>query len=329
MKKKIALILAVIMIISVCFVACSNNNDETEVLTSVQTVTDANGEDVTDENGEVVTEIVEIEEVTDEDGKTVTDSNGKVVTTVKSGSSSKNNNSSPNSNADSKSDNQNTSSNNNKDDSNDNTNNDSDDNDKKPTSKPENKPEKPDNVENLKTSDVAMDSVTLNWKSVKCTAYEISYSLDEKDWTVLEKEYKKTSYTAKKLTSYTKYYFRVRAYNKNDAGKSASNWATVEVTTTANENYERKLVVSVILPNKAGKSDTITVYIDGEKDGSFTAELDGTTYEYKTKEEYKGLVTVKVDFKDSGITRSTKTDKESVELDFSGDGIKILEGEDD
>lgn len=311
MKKTIALILAIIIVVSTCFVACSKKETDDEVVTATQAVTNESGEEVTDENGEVVTEVVEIETVTDENGKTVTDTQGKPVTTVKSyTNSSTNNNSNSASQSSDKDDKENGKS--------DTT-----------TSAPSKKPSKPADIGKL-TATSTQNSVELSWKEVKCNGYEIQFSTDNQKWEYVEKEFKKTSYTMKKLDSYTTYYFRVRAYNKNKAGKSTSkNWATVEVTTKENEKINRKITLSVVLPNKGGIDEEITVYVDGKKDGVIKTNLDGSTVEYTTENKYEGLVNVKLEFAKSGLIRNVKTDKEKVEFNFSGDGIKIVEGEDD
>lgn len=104
MKKVIVLLLAIIVLISCTFVACSNKDDiENQTTTEgleaaddeygyeTQPVTDDKGKEVTDENGNVVTTEVfvkykkdkkgnEYGVPVDKDGNAVTDKNGKEVT---------------------------------------------------------------------------------------------------------------------------------------------------------------------------------------------------------------------------------------------------------
>ncbi|MCH5320416.1 MAG: hypothetical protein J1E36_01555 [Eubacterium sp.] len=104
MKKVIVLLLAIIVLISCTFVACSNKDDIDGKTTAegledsnadfgfeTQPVTDENGKEVTDENGNVVTTEVaviykkdkkgnEYAAVLDSNGEPVTDKNGKEVT---------------------------------------------------------------------------------------------------------------------------------------------------------------------------------------------------------------------------------------------------------
>jgi hypothetical protein len=104
LKKSLAIILSLIIVMSTVFAACSSTSDEQDTTTDAGLaevenqfgfetvdVTDENGEAVTDENGEVVTTEVNVEYVTnkkgktvakliDNDGEVVTDKNGKEVT---------------------------------------------------------------------------------------------------------------------------------------------------------------------------------------------------------------------------------------------------------
>jgi hypothetical protein len=96
LKKSLAILLSLIVVMSGVFVACSSksNDEETTASAGLDTadneygfetvdVTDENGETVTDENGDAVTTEVNVEYVTNKKGKTVArliDSNGEVVT---------------------------------------------------------------------------------------------------------------------------------------------------------------------------------------------------------------------------------------------------------
>ena len=296
MNKKISIALVVLIVLSMVFVACSKNaKDEEATVTQV----------VTDENGEVVTELVTGSVVTDAEGSTVTEvvtnAQGEKVTNSQGGDITQVVTKAPNGSTK-----------------------------KDTTVSTLPKPDKPGNISKLKASSVTQTGLKLTWSGVKCDGYQIAYSSDNGyNWTYLEKDYNKTSYTVSKLTSYTKYQFRVRAFNENKAGISASSWETVTVTTKANEEISRKIKVSVILPNNGGIEETVTVYVNGEKDGTITAKLDGSTISYTTVKKYKGVANVKASLKSMGYARAVNTDKESCEIDFSSEGIKILDGEDD
>ena len=304
MNKKISIALVVLIVLSMVFVACSKNAKDDEA-TVTQVVTDENGEAVTDENGEVVTELVTGSVVTDAEGSTVTEvvtnAQGEKITNSQGGDITQVVTKAPNGSTK-----------------------------KDTTVSTLPKPDKPGNISKLKASSVTQTGLKLTWSGVKCDGYQIDYSTDNGyNWTHLEEDYSKTSYTVSKLTSYTKYQFRVRAFNENKAGISASSWETVTVTTKANEEISRKIKVSVILPNNGGIEETVTVYVNGEKDGTITAKLDGSTISYTTVKKYKGVANVKASLKSMGYARAVNTDKESCEIDFSSEGIKILDGEDD
>lgn len=304
MNKKISIALVVLIVLSMVFVACSKNAKDEEA-TVTQVVTDENGEAVTDENGEVVTELVTGSVVTDAEGSTVTEvvtnAQGEKVTNAQGGDITQVVTKAPNGSTK-----------------------------KDTTVSTLPKPDKPGNISKLKASSVTQTGLKLTWSGVKCDGYQIAYSSDNGyNWTYLEKDYSKTSYTVSKLTSYTKYQFRVRAFNENKAGISASSWETVTVTTKANEEISRKIKISIMLPNNGGIEETVTVYVNGEKDGTITAKLDGSTISYTTVKKYKGVANVKASLKSMGYARAVNTDKESCEIDFSSEGIKILDGEDD
>ena len=304
MNKKISIALVVLIVLSMVFVACSKNAKDEEASVT-QVVTDENGEAVTDENGEVVTELVTGSVVTDAEGSTVTEvvtnAQGEKVTNAQGGDITQVVTKAPNGSTK-----------------------------KDTTVSTLPKPDKPGNISKLKASSVTQTGLKLTWSGVKCDGYQIAYSSDNGyNWTYLEKDYSKTSYTVSKLTSYTKYQFMVRAFNENKAGISASSWETVTVTTKVNEEISRKIKISVILPNNGGIEETVTVYVNGEKDGTITAKLDGSTISYTTVKKYKGVANVKASLKSMGYARAANTDKESCEIDFSSEGIKILDGEDD
>ncbi len=309
MKNKKA-ILAVVLVVAIvaAFAACSKSGKSDEGSTSQITaaVTDSNGEAVTDESGVIVTEKVGSEVVTDKNGKavtevvtqkggqTVTDKAGKAVTQVvtkKSTASSKST-------------------------------------DKASTTKKSNKPSAPSAPSSLKAGNITQTSLKLTW-SGKANGYQIQSSTDSgSHWTTLEKAYKSTSYTAKDLSSYTDYIFRVRAYNQNSDGTSYSKWTVVSTKTKSDDKSQRYITVSVKLPSSGG-SDTLNIYVDGELVKTQTVNFDGSTYKFKTTKKYKGLVTIKAELSSKGKETAVSTDKDSCYLSLDDKGIVIVDGDDD
>ncbi len=80
MKKILALLMALLMLVS--FAACGGNDTEEETTTGVEETTEdaAVGGEIEDTTDEDVTDEPETEVVTDESGETVTDKNGEAVT---------------------------------------------------------------------------------------------------------------------------------------------------------------------------------------------------------------------------------------------------------
>ena len=298
MKNKKA-ILAVVLVVAIvaAFAACSKSSKDNKGSTSQITaaVTDSNGEAVTDENGVIVTEKVGGEVVTDKNGKAVTEvvtQKGGQTVTDKAGKAVTQV-VTEKSTASSKS------------------------GDKTSTTKKSNKP-----------GSVTQTSLKLTW-SGKANGYQIQSSTDSgSHWTTIEKAYKSKSYTAKKLSSYTDYIFRVRAYNQNSNGTSYSKWTVVSVKTKANEKSKRYITVSVKLPSSGG-SDTLNIYVDGKLVKSQKVNFDGSTYKYKTTKKYEGLVTIKAEFSSKGKETAASTDKDSCYLSLDDKGIVIVDGSDD
>ena len=73
-------------------------------------------------------------------------------------------------------------------------------------------------VKNLKAKTVTYNSVTLSWKKVSGATYYVEQSTGKK-WKVIKKGLKTNKLTVKKLTSGTKYKFRVRAKKGSSYGK--------------------------------------------------------------------------------------------------------------
>lgn len=327
MKKYKGIIAVLMVFVIICsFAACKSQGGSEDTSEITQAVTDADGEPVTDESGEVVTEAVQGEAVTDKNGEAVTEvvtsKNGEAVTNSKgqsvtqvvtaassaSGKTTTKSNSTTKAGSTAKADDKGTTA---------------------TTKKPITKPSKPADVSSLKASSVEADSIKLTWSKVDCTGYQIQMSSDGgMNWTYLEKSYTKgTTYTVKDLNSLTEYRFRVRAYNKNTAGTTASKWTQLTVTTSASETA-KKLTITILLPNDNGKEDTLTIKIDGKTVHTATVKCNGSQYVYTTEEKYKGAVNIAASLKNGNVSHSINTDKDA-KIDLSVRGIDVLEGEDD
>lgn len=318
-KSIIAVIIAVVLISSL--IACTQKAP-TETVT--QAVTNENGEFVTDENGELVTEEIEAQVVTDKNGnpvtEVVTDGEGKPVTTVQDGEyvnvtqvvteASGNNTTGSGSKtttkkgATTKKSEKKTTKNN--------------------TVK---KPDAPSKVSKLSVSDIKENSVKLSWSKVKCSGYQVQYSVDGVNFVDLNKNTTSTSLTVGGLESYTKYTFRVRAFNKNSAGKSTGKWTQTTATTKASES-KRYITFNILLPMNSKKEDTLIIKVGDDKYEE-KVNLDGTTFTFKTPKKYKGVVKYSITYKSTGNGASGKTDKDICEVDLTATGIYIIDGDDD
>lgn len=193
------------------------------------------------------------------------------------------------------------------------------------------KPSKPSDVSSLKASKITSSSVTLTWKAVKCNGYRVRV-FDSSGNKVQDITCKNNTYKVSKLESYTNYEFRVRAYNENEAGKSESKDASVTASTKA-ANSQRKIKISVKLPENSAKTDTLNVYIiNGKKEDKIkTAKIkcDGSTYTFTTDKQYRGVVTIKAELVNNKASDTVKTDKKSVTLNLTKIGIIQIDGDDD
>lgn len=193
------------------------------------------------------------------------------------------------------------------------------------------KPSKPSEVSSLKASKITSSSVTLSWKKVKCDGYRVRVFNASGD-KVQDITCKSSTYKVSKLDSYTDYEFRVRAYNENEAGKSESKDASVTASTKAADS-QRKIKISVRLPENSARTDTLNVYIiDGKKEIKIkTAKIkcDGSTYTFTTDKKYKGIVTIKAELVDNKASDTVKTDKKAVTLNLTKIGIVQIDGDDD
>lgn len=200
-----------------------------------------------------------------------------------------------------------------------------------PSDKTIKKPSKPSEVSSLKASKITSSSVTLSWKKVKCNGYRVRVFNASGD-KVQDITCKSSTYKVSKLDSYTDYEFRVRAYNENEAGKSESKDASVTASTKAADS-QRKIKISVRLPENSARTDTLNVYIiDGKKEIKIkTAKIkcDGSTYTFTTDKKYKGIVTIKAELVDNKASDTVKTDKKAVTLNLTKIGIVQIDGDDD
>ncbi len=329
-KSIVAVLLALVLVSTL--IACTQK-PKTENVTQV--VTNENGEVVTGENGEAITEEIEAQVVTDANGKpvteVVTDSEGKPLTTVQDGEyvnvtqnvtepsgtqNSTGNTGQPGNKSGSDKGNTakskgNTTAKNGK---------------TKTTVKPVKKPTAPQKPAKITAGSIKEDKLTLSWTKVKCSGYQVQYSTDGVNFSYLSKSLKSNSLTVDGLISYTKYTFRVRAFNKNSAGTSVSKWTKASFTTKAADD-SRKITLTILLPSK-GYEDTLTIIVDGKK-YTETVNLDGSVYTFTTKEKFKGLVSVEAKLAQAGVGYKGKTDKKTIEIDLTGAGIYIIDGEDD
>ena len=349
-KKGFIFVLSAIVIIS-SLVACTQKPNVEKV---TQAVTDENGELVTNKDGELVTEELEAEVVTDEKGNTVTevvtDKEGKPVTTVindeyvnvtqavtspankPSDSSTKKDDTTKKPDKSTEKDDKDSKDKDDKDkddkDSKDKDEKDKDDKDKEETTTkaPIKKPEAPAKPAKLSVSDIKENSVKLTWSKVKCKGYQVQYSQDGTNYEYLKKSTTATSLTVDGLESYTKYYFRVRAYNKNNAGTSVSKWAKATATTDADES-SRYITIEFLLSAKGNLEDTLIIKIGNDKYEE-KVNLDGKPFTFKTPKQYKGIVKIEASLKDTGSAAQVKTDKDFITIDLTS-GIYTFEGEDD
>ena len=321
-KALIAVLCAIVLIFSLA--ACAQQKGKTEKVTQV--VTNENGEAVTGENGELITEEVEAQIITDANGKAVTEvvtgQNGQPLTTVVNNSyvnvtqvvtSQKSQTTAGNKTATTKKSEKTT---------------------KKKSkttttqSASDNAPKAPENISSLSVSDISETSLKLNWSKVSCTGYQIAISEDGGvSWAYLEKDYTKTTYTVKDLISNTDYIFRVRAFNKNNDGTSASEWKSTNAKTKENKD-KRKITISIELPVDGDADDVLTVTIDGKEIKKEKVKLDGSTVSFTTEEKYKGEVEINASLADHGAD-TIKTDKAECKLTLPLTRIPVLIDDED
>ncbi len=311
LKIVISVILAAVLVLAV-FTACKGNKGGKGGETVTVAVTDENGEAVTDENGEVVTEVVNAEDTT-------AASEGEAVVIEGDGNDNKSGDNSGNSTT--KKTTKSSKDNKKKDDK----------ETTKKNKKTVKKPAKPAKPANFKATGVTKDSLSLSWDAVKCDAYELEYKESGKDWKSLQKSMTSTKANLKEyLKAYTLYYFRVRAFNENSAGKSASDWVEIKVKTKADEKYKRFISVKVKLPFDSKKKDKVRIYIKKQgKDEKFVLVnekdiiCDGSNYKYKTDKKYEGVITVKAVLVDHKKQEKVETNGDSCEIDLSTIGIDV------
>ena len=316
-KSIIAVVVAVVLISSL--IACTQKAP-TETVT--QAVTNENGEFVTDANGELVTEEIEAQVVTDKNGnpvtEVVTDGEGKPVTTVKDGeyvnvtqvvteaagtTKSGTKTTTKKGTTTKKSEGKTT---------------------KKGAVK---KPDAPAAISKISAGNIKENSVELTWSKVKCSGYQVQYSTDGVNFVYLNKNTSATSLKVDGLISYTKYTFRVRAFNKNSAGTTVGKWVKTTATTKASDS-KRYITFKFLLPMNSSKEDTLIIKI-GDDRYEEKVTLDGKPHTFKTPKKYKGAVKYSVTYKSTGTGASGKTDKDFCEVDLTATGIYIIDGDDD
>ena len=331
MKNYKAIISVLVAIVLVCsLIACSQKPQQPDESKGVtQAVTDDSGEIVTDENGNLVTEKIEAEVVTDENGKAVTevvtDAKGKPVTTEENGEyvNVTQNVTRPAATAASTTAKQQTTKKGEKA-----TTKKSDKKKKKETTTNKiKKPDAPSAPSKISFSGVEENKVKISWSAVKCSGYQVQYKYDKEEFTDLAKSTSSTSMTVDGLVSYTEYTFRVRAFNKNEAGKSVSKWVTKTVTTKA-ANDKRNITIQFTLPTDANKEDTLIIQIEDDKE-EMQVHLDGSKVTFTSEKKYKGLVTITAKLKNAKSSVKFKTDKEYYEVEIPNTGIYVFEGDDD
>ncbi len=179
------------------------------------------------------------------------------------------------------------------------------------------KPSAPSAITSLTASDITTSSLKLTWKSVKCAGYQISMSSDESTWKSLETSYTKgNTYTVNKLNSNTEYAFRVRAYNKNSAGKTYTKWKTVKAKT---DEKPRAIKITVLLPIDEGKSDTLNITVNNELVDTAEVTLSGGSYEFTTNEEYIGEIKITASLSEHGsATVTTESSECTLEVPLNG-----------
>ena len=205
---------------------------------------------------------------------------------------------------------------------------------KETTTQPVSKVKNPNTPTDLKASKITETSLTLSWKSVTCDFYELEYMhLPDGDWEVIDDKLDATQIEISGLTSFTKYAFRLRAIIKHKAGNSESAW--VETTAKTKEQViTRKIKIQVQLPTRNSDEDKLVLYIqeDGKKREKILSKkirYDGSVFEFETKDEYKGTVTVTAKLVNADTVKKVKTDKETCYIDISAIGMDIIIDEDD
>ncbi|MBQ3903375.1 MAG: fibronectin type III domain-containing protein [Eubacterium sp.] len=205
---------------------------------------------------------------------------------------------------------------------------------KETTTQPVSKVKNPNTPTDFKASKITETSLTLSWKSVTCDYYELEYMhLPDGDWEVIDDKLDATQIEISGLTSFTKYAFRLRAIIKHKAGNSESAW--VETTAkTKEQDITREIEISIQLPARNNEEDKLVLYIeeDGKKREKILSKkvtFDGSVIKFKTKEKYKGTVTLTAKLVNVDTVKKIKTDKDKCFIDISQIGMDILIGDDD
>lgn len=193
-------------------------------------------------------------------------------------------------------------------------------------SEPVKAPKVPQAVINLKADNINEDSITLKWDAVSCDGYQVAYSADNQiTWSYLDKACTATQFTVKELQSYTEYAFRVRAYNKNEAGTKTSAWSVVTAKTKSAKS-ERTIEITVLLPAYGNREDKLIVSVNDKVTKEAKVHLNKSQYKFKTDKKYKDLVSITAEIEGIAVSRTVETDKDAVTIDISTIGIQELDG---
>ena len=314
--KNVKIIISVLLAVSLLaavFTACKGSGDKkSKTVTEVVAVTDENGEEVTDENGEVVTTVITVDEdstSSDSEGEVVVvDENGNEIDDGGNGSGNKGNKDKKKKDKKDKKDKKESDT-------------------TKKGKEPVTKPAAPDAPTGFKAGDVTKSSVTLSWNTVKCDGYEVASCTSGNNWETVKDSMTATKIKIEGLNTFTPYKFRVRAFNKNSAGKSASKWVEASAKTKADTDNNRFIKIKVKLPLDSNMDDKLVVTIlpEGKKEAETVLEKDikcnGKYITFTTEKKYKGLVTIKARVKKYDASCSITSDKDSVLLEIPKNGI--------
>lgn len=108
--------------------------------------------------------------------------------------------------------------------------------------------------------------------------------------------------------------------------------AAPAITTTTTAPANRKIKVSVQLPQNSSQPDELTIYINKKEVKKAKVKLDSSTYTFTTESKYQGDVKVSVSLKNYSITEASasctvKKGQDTAKMSLLR--LEYLEGEDD